>query len=303
VVARVATGAVAIATLIGAPAANAAFPGRDGLIAFTRWVGSKSAQIHVVRADGSSHRQITHGPRSSGEPSWSPDGRRIAFSTYIRRTSTQQIFVKRLGGGIKRITRRRDAYYRDPGWSPDGRRIVAARSVPGRDQYPVYSIVVMRADGGGERVVYDPGSRLVGAPAWSPDGRTIVFEQLDEDLRGADYNLYVVPAAGGTPRAITSLGWERNADWSPDGGLIAHAWVAPGGLDDIRLIRPDGTEEVRVTHDLATEDAPVWAPSGRRLAVGRLGRIWTMAPDGSDARPVTGGSEKVSDGQPSWQPR
>ena len=50
-------------------------------------------------------------------------------------------------------------------------------------------------------------------------------------------------------------------------------------------------------------DTPAWAPSGRRLAISRGGRIWTVAPDGSGLRQLTRGRMGVYDWDPNWQPR
>src|SRR3954452_18931910 len=105
--------------------AQAAFPGRDGLIAFTRAEGSKHAQLYLVRPDGSGLRRITHRRHGAGGASWSPDGRRILFCSTPRHGGVQ-LFVKRLGGAVRQLTPARDTYaFRT--WSPSGRRIVAVR--------------------------------------------------------------------------------------------------------------------------------------------------------------------------------
>jgi hypothetical protein len=76
------------------------------------------------------------------------------------------------------------------------------------------------------------------------------------------------------------------------------------GFDDIRVVRPDDTGHARITDDpLVPDGGPAWAPSGRRLAIGRLGRIRTIRPDGGGLRQVTRGRVGVSDYDPSWQPR
>ena len=76
--ARAAMTAAVAATLALAADAQAAFPGRDGLIAFTRAEGSKQGQLYLVRPDGSGLRRITHRRHGAGGASWSPDGRPAA---------------------------------------------------------------------------------------------------------------------------------------------------------------------------------------------------------------------------------
>jgi TolB protein len=304
--ARVLIGAAVVTTLCFAPSVDAAFPGRDGLITFSRVVGSEPRQIYVVRPNGEGLRQLTHRRHGAGSAAWSPDGRRIVFSAVVWNVG-DHLFVKQLGGGVRQITRGRDIYddtFTYPTWSPDGRRIAAVRTDWGFARPSYDALVVMRADGTRKRVVFDRGRLSIRNPTWSPDGKSIAFERTDVSSTGADPNLYVVSARGGPARRIAYDGGSQDdPDWSPDGRLIAFAWGDVLGSDDIRAVRPDDTGYARITDDpLVPDGGPAWAPSGRRLAIGRLGRIWTLRPDGGGLRQVTRGRVGVSDYDPSWQP-
>jgi Tol biopolymer transport system component len=296
------TAAVAAVTLVLASAAQAAFPGSDGLIAFTRAAGSEPGQLYLVRPDGRGLRRITHRRHGAGGASWSPDGRRILFSSTPRRAGVQ-VFVKRLGGGVRQLTRGRDTYAY-PAWSPSGKRIVAVRGHVARDGFQYESVVTMRADGSRKRAIYSGGRLSTSYPAWSPDGKSIAFVHTDIGGTGADPSVYVVPAAGGAAREVTDVGSQDQPDWSPDGRLIAYAYGSVLAPEEIRVIRPDRTGDAPVTGSpSASADTPAWAPSGRRLAISRGGRIWTVAPDGSGLRQLTRGRMGVYDWDPSWQPR
>jgi Tol biopolymer transport system component len=300
--ARVAMTTAVTAMLALAADAQAAFPGRDGLIAFTRAEGSKHGQLYLIRHDGSGLRRITHRRHGAGGASWSPDGRRILFSSTPRRGGVQ-VFVKRLGGGVRQLTRGRDTYAY-PAWSPSGKRIVAVRGRVARDGFQYESVVTMRADGSRKRAIYSGGRLSTSYPAWSPDGNSIAFVHTDIGGTGADPSVYVVPAAGGAAREVTDVGSQDQPDWSPDGRLIAYAYGSILAPEEIRVIRPDRTGDAPVTGSpSASADTPAWAPSGRRLAISRGGRIWTVAADGSGLRQLTRGRAGVSDWDPSWQPR
>ena len=300
--ARAAIAAAIATTMLLPPAAEAAFPGRDGLIAFTRAVGSERGQIYVIRPSGKGLRQLTHRRRGAGGAAWSPDGRRILFSSTERRGGVQ-VYVKRLGGGTRRLTGGKDTYAY-PTWSPDGRRIAAVRGHVAQDGFQYESVVVMRADGSRKRVVYEGGRLSTSFPAWSPDGRSIAFVHTDIGALGADPSIYVVPAGGGTAQMVTDAGSQDHPDWSPDGRLIAYTSGLELGPDDIRVVRPDRSGDAPVTDDPSVSDGwPAWAPSGRRLAISRQGRIWTVAPDGSGLRQLTHERVGVSAWDPSWQPR
>jgi TolB protein len=299
--ARVLIAAAVVTTLCFAHAVDAAFPGRDGLIAFTRADGSKLTQIYVIRPNGQGLRQLSHRRYDAYSATWSPDGRRIAFTSQVYGEGPH-VFVKHLGGGARRVTRGPHAYW-FPTWSPDGRRIAAVRLRSINTEGFNEALVVMRADGTRERVLLesDLGFRY---PAWSPDGQSIAFEGTGIDFNGADPRIHIIPARGGAARRIADVGGSQDApDWSPDGRLIAYEWGDVLGSDDIRVVRPDDTGHVRITDDpLVPDGGPAWAPSGRRLAIGRLGRIWTLRPDGGGLRRVTRGRVGVSDYDPSWQP-
>jgi Tol biopolymer transport system component len=292
--------AVATAPLFP-PAADAAFPGRDGLIAFTRADGSEPTEIYVIRPNGQGLRQLTHRRHDAYHSAWSPDGRRIAFTSQVYGVGPN-VFVKHLGGGVRRVTRGPHDYWY-PTWSPDGRWIAAVRM---RWDWPeLYEgLVVMRADGTRERVLLESDWMGFRNPAWSPDGQSIAFEGTGVDFNGADPGLYIISPRGGAARRIANVGGAQDApDWSPDGRLIAYEWGDVLGPDDIRLVRPDDTGHARITDDpLVSDSGPAWAPSGRRLAITRPGGIWTLRPDGSGLRRLTQGPEGVSNYDPSWQP-
>jgi dipeptidyl aminopeptidase/acylaminoacyl peptidase len=295
--------AAALATALVFPGgADAALPGRDGLIAFKRFVGPQPGQIYLVRPDGSGLRRLTHRRQGAGAPAWSPDGRRIAFEGTPPRGGVH-VYVKRLGRGGERDVTRGTGTFHDPTWSPGGRGIAVVR-LQVRAGVPSDSIVVVAPNGGRMRTVYESRGQSLSDPSWSPDSRTIAFVQTDTDLQGADPNLYTVPAAGGTPQRLTDTGSQVQPDWSPDGRLLAYAWDPTGGWNDIRVIHPDATGDAPITDDLNVPDgSPAWAPSGTRIAISRLGRIWTIAPDGSGLRQVTNGPAGAGDDEPSWQPR
>src|SRR5207245_1508097 len=75
--------AVAVMAAVGfASPAHATYPARNGLIAFSAQVNGTS-QIFTVRPNGQDLQQITHTAYDAADADWSPDGRRIAFTTGI----------------------------------------------------------------------------------------------------------------------------------------------------------------------------------------------------------------------------
>ena len=64
-----------------APSAHAAFPGNNGKIAFTKTLGPNE-EIFVMQPDGSGLVNLTQNPADDTDPTWSPDGQKIAFASY-----------------------------------------------------------------------------------------------------------------------------------------------------------------------------------------------------------------------------
>lgn len=116
----------------------------------------------------------------------------------------------------------------------------------------------------------------------SPDGQTLVFDLLGD--------LYVVPITGGDAKPLTtSMAWDHQARFSPDGKRIAYVTDAGGG-DNVWVMNTDGTGARAVTsEDYRLLNNPVWHPNGQYIAARKhytgtrsagSGEIWLYHLDG-----------------------
>ena len=219
------------------PAGAGQFPGTNGKIAYEKYDDSfDSSNIWVINPDGSGDTQLTFGAEFYNyEPSWSPDGTRIAFAS--NQSGGTEVWVMNAdGSGQTNISNSPD---RDeqPSWSPDGTRI-AFTSI--RDDNA--EIYVMDADGSGQTNITNNPS-FDGSPSWSPDGTRIAFVS-DRDGK---YEVYVMNAAGtGQTRLTNNPSFEVYPSWSPDGTRIAFASNRDGN-SEVFVMNADGTGQTRVT--------------------------------------------------------
>lgn len=229
-----------------------------------------STGITTLASDGGARRVLTRRTGwEDGDPAWSPDGRRLAFTRSKDGRRSFEVLVRSATGRLRRITRGR--FDERPAWSADGRWI-AYQATTG--------IRLVRPDGSGDRGV--PGTQGAAWPAWAPGGR-IAFTQGG----------YVRTArTDGTGRRRVVRG--REPDWSRDGSRLAY--TGPDG--GVFVASGDG-RGARMVHRGMQPD---WSPDGSALAFTRWGAgnrfsVWTMEADGSAARRLLADARDAD-----WQP-
>jgi len=149
-------------------------------------------------ADGDEKTLTPEGFEQCSGPAWSPDGKAIAFA--CRRDGANALFTVSAGGGEPaKVYDEKGAC--EPHWSPDGQRLVYETET---------HICTIRPDGTKNRLVtYFGGVQRYGR--YSPDGTHIVFCQAPSPQ--GPWELYVIPAAGGSPRRLTEDGSDMYPDW------------------------------------------------------------------------------------------
>ena len=263
-----------------------AAPGPQGLVAFAAQLrGSTTGLvIAVMQPDGTGFRQLTGLPAdreadpaiarysyaSDDSPSFSPDGRTIAF---VRRYTEgiNSLCMIDVDGSNFRVVKR-DAQMGEIAWSPDGRRIAFYSEQDG-------GIHLVDADGTNERVLWQrTGGPNQDSPSWSPDSSRVYY---------ASGNVWVADADGSGSRVLADL--PRSVGWvasSPDGSAIALSEQEPGGNSSaIWLMDADGANVRRVTDPTGGNWYTVtWSPDGSRLLLeDDRGIAVFMNPDGTSA--------------------
>lgn len=216
----------------------------------------------VPVAGGEPRAFITSEQGSNSAPTWSPDGRQIAFVS-TRGGSGPQIWLIAAEGGEARQLTRAGGGATGPVWSADGRRILFASSVT-PDGDPMAQRLQAIADGGSEARVYDE----------------LQYRHWDEWEDGLRSHVFVLDVATGSTLDVTpgpfdtppiALGGFQDYAISPDGEEVAFvrntrvpAMVGTG--NDIWLVSAAGGAPRLLTHSEANDVAPQYSPDGRWIA-------------------------------------
>lgn len=160
-------------------------------------------EIYIMDADGSNQTRLTFNPTADAGPvSFSPDGRRIAFSRNASNEGLSfynyDIFVMNTNGGEARQLTRDPEFDAEPVWSPDGGRIIF---ITGRDRN--FEIYAINPDGSGEINITNSPDRD-GIVAFTADGSHI-FCVTDSPSRPEFSQIRIINADGSAPRQITSF--------------------------------------------------------------------------------------------------
>lgn len=280
-------------SLVGVARTKLAFASdRDGEQARGTVEQRSIKEIYIADYDGDAQRRVTVNRSLAINPSWSSDGRAIAYTSYRR--GYPDIYVSYIyqgkmdqpAGGTETI------HNFLPAFSPDGSRIAFMTNRDGNME--IYS--VSRDGSNLRRVTSHPGNDST--PTWSPAGNQIAFTS---DRSGSP-QIYIADADGmGQPRRITNESWADRATWSPAPyNEIAYAGRNGPGFD-IKIFSLEQGQIRTVTDSNGSNESPSWAPNGRHLAFAstRAGRtqIFTIARDGNDLHQVTKAGNNV---QPSW---
>jgi Tol biopolymer transport system component len=238
--------------------------------------------------DGSDARRLVKVDRATGNrgPAWSPDGRKIAFSSsrpldgndtavgnwniwVVNSDGSGEVPLTRLGRSTRYIRSESIA------WSPDGRKLafVSFRALDGSDaqnQNEAPNVWVVSADGSSLKPLTKfTENSAISVPVWSSDSAKVAFlwfhssDIFDSPEPGVPRHIWIINSDGSALRPLTKL-TEK---------FVSAPWYWP------------------------------WSPDGSKLTVTvKGGNIWEMNSDGSGARPLMDVHEKWATSTPVWSP-
>jgi len=262
-------------------------------IAVVKKRGGKK-HVWLMDADGESERRLTQRGSLNLLPSFSPDGKKVLFTSY--RNDNPDLFEIDVNSGKVKQLSARPGLNTGGKVSPDGKHIA----------------VTLSKDGNSEIYLLDRSGKLLRnltnkwgidtSPSFSPDGKDIAFVSS----RFGNPHIFVVDKDGKSkPRRITFQGtYNQTPAYSPRGTHIAFTARDEFNRFDIFLIDlKKGNKLIRVTQDQGNNEEPSFSPNGRMLVFTstRSGskQVWVSNLDGSHQRQITFTGSHAS---PVWGP-
>lgn len=265
--------------------------------------------IWLYDFDNGQSVNLTNHPAADMDPTWSPDGRQIAFIS-TRGIQTNLYVLDVASNTIRQLTGQTLGLRESPAWSPDGQWIAFSEH---------FYIVVVPSGGGLPQYDGDVGE-LITDLTWSPNGDWIGFSALIWDdgswhmgvVKTADWSTDLFGLDPLEANECKSLNY-KEARWSPDGKKIA--FVATLGEQNSRSNGEITTSDDDVQQDvlcvmnadrrgtrLVATDAgsPSWSPDGQWLVFEGRGKhegLWIVKAEGGELRQI-----KSSGGSPAWRP-
>lgn len=233
-----------------------------GEIVFYQYRTDTDAEIMKLQLPQGTITQLTQNGYFDGEPTWSPDGTQIAYSSWPN--GNGDIYLMDADGSNPTQVTATDEHDAAPAWSPDGTRLVFTREFTHTERS--LFLVTLPA----LQVTRLTTSTVDYAPDWSPDGQKLAFTSF----RDTDWELMVMDLTTGQLTQLTDNEYgDWSPDWSPDGTkLLAYAMGHNNsGTTQLYWINADGSGQQFLP---ITGRVPRWSPDGKQIVYEVSGKFF-----------------------------
>ena len=223
-------------------------------IAYVELGAGGAYSLIVADCDGYGAQPILESPHQPIlSPSWSPDGKQIAYVSF--ESGQPAIYIQDLTTGKREMLSQRAGINGAPSFSPDGKSMsMTLSSSPGNPDIYVMTIANRQL----KRITTTDA--IDTEPVWSPDGSSLYFTSD----RGGTPQIYKVSAQGGDAQRVTFDGnYNANARVSPDGKSLAFVHREDGNLHLAVMDLASGT--LQTITDGILDKSPSFAPNGSMI--------------------------------------
>ena len=208
--------------------------------------------LEIADFDGRNAQVLLTSSAPLLSPTWSPDGRKLAYVSFENRRS--EVWIQEVYSGKRTKLASFKGGNSAPAWSPDGRKLALSLSRDGNSEIYLLDLNSKTM----QRLTRNRGADT--EPDWSPDGSKIAF--LSD--RSGRPQIYQVNANGGRAERLTFKGrYNTSPDWSMDGRQITFLQGEGGRCRIAALDVENGV--VRLLSNNRQDESPSFAPNGRLI--------------------------------------
>ena len=265
--------------------------------------------IYTMPITGGTPKRIAEGLAYEQQPRFSPDGKRIAFTS--DRGGGDNIWIMNLDGSDKRQLSKEDfRLLNQPSWSPDGRFIIAKKHFTTQRSLGTGEVWLYHVSGGGGvplvKRASDVLQKELGEPIFAPDGKSLYFTRnvtpgpIFEYAQNSNTDLFHIDRyeleTGETSTAVSGVGGSVRPTPSPDGKLIA--FVRRERTKSKLYVKDLVSGEERKIYDALDQDVQetwavtgvypnmAWTPDSKSVVFWAGGKIRRVGADGSGAAEI-----------------
>lgn len=266
--------------------------------------GNRTKEIYVMDFDGKNIAKLTRDNNFALSPTWSADGKTIAFTSYREWGSkgalNPNLYSYNMETRQRRVLSASKGLNTGASYHPFEQKIAYTFSRNGKPEIYIFDLI--------KKLRYPITKTLFFSvePDWAPDGKRLTFSSS----KTGKPHIWVADANGKSAKRLTFAGrYNSSPNWSPRGDKIAFSGQEAGNDGNnfnIFTIDPSGSNLARLTSETYSNENPVYSPDGRFLAFSsnQTGtyQIKVMTAKGERARTLT--PKKLGHcKQPSWSPR
>jgi len=263
--------------------------------------------LYRLPIDGGDAVSLTDGIAWDFQPTFSPDGARIAFVS--DRSGAENVWTVRVDdGNLQQVTDERDQLLHNPAWTPDGDFIAARKGYVSTRSIPAGSIWLYHRGGGGgvelvERPHGDQSQKNIAEPTFSPDGRYLFFSQdttggpVWQYNKDANQGVFAIRRldrdTGEIDTVVSGPGGAIRPVLSPDGKRLAFVRRNPTELTSRLMVKDlESGIETTVAEEISRDMQETsgdrgnypgfdWMPDGKSLVLWSQGKLRRFGVDGS----------------------